>query len=339
MNSVGFDLGSSSLKLIEASKEGEKFHVVSSFEYANPFGLMFPPDNEQMQQMATMVKQILTEHKVSTRNIRAALPESMVSTKIVTTPTLTDAELASAIDWLAEQHIAIPLEELKVEYEVLYRPPREKKEENMRVMLIGVPKRVIEQYVKFFEMLEIEPVVMETQVLSIIRALIQEQMPTTLIIHMGASATDFIIIHEQEIVFVYSFPNGGRLFTRAIEKGLNLDSTQAEEYKRSYGVDPQFLEGRLAKIVEPVMRLFIVEIEKAMQYFTSQFGTLTVKRILLSGGCAHMPGIEAMLAANTGVEVIVSNPFMHFVQDLKTPLPMDRQASFTVATGLVIREM
>lgn len=339
MNSVGFDLGSHSLKIIELAPDGKKFRPVRVDQFAHPFGVMIPQDLDQIQQLASMVKKVLVENKYTVQNIRVALPESVVSTKIISTPPLSDAELASASDWLAEQNIAIPLEELKIEYEVLYRPDAAKKNENMRVMLIGVPKTVISSYLSFFDYLEVEPVVLETQVLSILRSLMQENMPTTLFVHMGAQSTDFFIVHQGEIVFVYSFSNGGRLITRSIERSLNVDTKQAEEYKISYGVDPSFLEGKVAKIVTPVMQLFSTEIQKAMQFFTNQYGTQTVKRIVFSGGSAHMPGLIALMSSQMNVECTVAHPFEKLVTDTKVPIPTDREAAFSVAVGLAMRSI
>lgn len=339
MNYVGFDLGSSSLKVLEVAKEGDKLRAIQAFEYTNPFGVMIPQDEVQLKQLAGMIKQVLTEHKVQTTSLRAAIPESLISTKIISTPPLSDAELASAIDWLAEQHIAIPLEEAKVEYEVLYRPDPSKKEENMRVMLIGVPKTVIAAQLRFFEFLEIEPVLMETQVVAMVRSVLADKMPTTLMVHMGAASTDLAIVHEREIVFVYSFANGGRLLTRSIERGLNLTAEQAEEYKKSYGIDPALLEGKLASILDPVMKLFVTEIQKALQYFTGQFGTLQVQRILFAGGGANLVGLVPYFAKQFTQEIVIANPFERLVADTKTPLPTDRAASFAVATGLVMRDV
>lgn len=339
MNYVGFDLGSSSLKVLEVAKEGNKFKAVQAFEYTNPFGVMIPQDETQLKQLAGMIKQVLTDHKVQTTSLRTAIPEALISTKIISTPPLSDAELASAIDWLAEQHIAIPLEEVKIEYEVLYRPDLSKKDENMRIMIIGVPKTVIASQLHFFELLEIEPVLMETQVVALVRSIMAEQMPTTLVVNMGASSTDLIIVHEKEIVFVYSFANGGRLLTRSVERGLNLTTDQSEEYKKSYGIDPQLLEGKLANILDPVMRLFVTELQKALQYFTGQFGTLQVQRILFTGGGAHLVGLVPFFAKQFTQEIVIANPFDHLVADVKTPLPTDRAASFCIATGLVMREI
>lgn len=339
MNSVGFDLGSHSIKLIELAQEGGKHRVVRVNQFTHPFGVMIPQDGDQIQQLAGMVKKELIENKYTIKNIRAALPESVISTKIISTPPLTDAELASAIDWLAEQHIAIPLEELRVEYEVLYRPPANKKNENMRVLLIGVPKAVITSYMSFFDYLEIEPVALESQVISILRALVRENTPTTLYVHMGAASTDFFIVHHGEIVFVYSFSNGGRLITRSIERSMNVDTKQAEEYKISYGVDPNFLEGKIAKIVQPVLQLFIIEIQKAMQYFTGQFGTESVKTIVFSGGSAHMPGLIGLMGSQLGIECTIAHPFEMLLTDTKIPVPTDREASFSVAVGLALRAM
>lgn len=338
MHNVGFDLGSSSLKVVEASRVGAKLHAVQAFEYVNPFGIMLPADEVELQQLAAMVKQVLVEHKVDLTNVRTAIPESLISSKIVNTPPLSDAELASAIDWLAEQHIAIPLDEVKVEYEVLYRPGSNNKDENMRVMLIGVPKTVISNHMKFYDLLGIEPTIMETQVVSLLRACVQPEMPTTMVVNMGGLTTDIAIVHQQEIVFTYSFAIGGRLLTRSIEKGLNLTVDQAENYKKSYGIDPQQLEGKLATILDPVMKLFVSEMQKALQFFTSQHGTFQVERIVLSGGSALLAGAVPYFAKNFSQEIIIANPFINLTTDTKTPLPADRSCTFAIATGLAMRE-
>lgn len=336
MNITGFDLGSSSLKVIESATGGKRPKIISAYEFAHPFGTMLPPDQDQMNNLADMIKKALVEKKMSLQHVRAALPESLISTKIVTTPTLTDAELASAIDWLAEQNIAIPLDELRVEYQVLYRPDGGKRDQNMRVALFGVPKVVIENYMRLFEMMDIQPEILETQVVSIMRTFVQSDTPTTLVVHMGASATDFFIVHNGELVFVYSFPNGGRLLTRSIERGLNVDTAQAQEYKHSYGIDKQFLEGKIETILSPVMQLFVNEIYKAMQFFSVQYGTEHIKRVLLTGGSAQLPGMIEYLASTLQVEVITAHPFSNFEVDTKVALPTDHESSFDVASGLAL---
>ena len=82
MNAVGFDLGSHSLKIIELAPSGKKFRPVRVDQFAHPFGVMIPQDLDQIQQLASMVKKVLVEKKYTTQNIRIALPESVVSTKI-----------------------------------------------------------------------------------------------------------------------------------------------------------------------------------------------------------------------------------------------------------------
>ena len=129
------------------------------------------------------------------------------------------------------------------------------------------------------------------------------------------------------------------MITRSIERGLNVDTKQAEEYKISYGVDPNFLEGKIAKIVAPVLQLFMTEIQKSMQFFTNQYGTQTVKRIVFSGGSAHMPGLISLMSSQMNVECTVANPFEKLVVDTKVPLPTDRQAAFGVAVGLAMRSI
>ena len=88
-----------------------------------------------------------------------------------------------------------------------------------------------------------------------------------------------------------------------------------------------------------MLQLFTIEIQKAMQYFTSQYGTQTVKNIVFSGGTAHMPGLIPLMGSQIGVECTIAHPFANLITDTKTPVPTDREAAFSVAVGLAMRSL
>ena len=58
------------------------------------------------------------------------------------------------------------------------------------------------------------------------------------------------------------------MLSRALEKGLGLDPTQAEAYKRTYGLDGAQLEGKVRDTMQPVFKMFVAEMQKALQYFS-----------------------------------------------------------------------
>src|SRR5258708_6380330 len=201
---VSIDLGSFSVKAVQG-KPGKTIQVTRAFETPNPTEVAAATDEATAEKLTELIKNVFTDHRLATTDVHLSLPETLVSTKVISIPPLSDAELATAIQWQAEQYIPIPKDELSLEYQVLYRPDRREKDTQMRVLLVGARKSVIEKYTDLFLRVGIEPTVLETQTLSLFRSLeFSLEDPPTLIIDMGATSTHLATVHQGELSFVYN---------------------------------------------------------------------------------------------------------------------------------------
>lgn len=334
MNAVAIDIGTYSLKAIYAKGNADSPLIQKVVEAPNQLGLTVPSDEVSREKMTQQLETLLADHSLPASDVRLALPESMVSTKVIAIPVLSDAELASAITWQAEQHIPIPKEDLTLEYQVLFRPDRSSKDTLMRVLLIGTRKSMVDKYITLFNGQGIEPTYLETQTLSLLRvSKVQPTEPSTLIVHFGFSSLDCSIIRGGELAFVFSYPNGGILFNRALESALQLPIAQAEEYKRAYGLDPQYFEGKVQAALLPVLQTFIEYIQKATHFYAMQYPQEKIERVLLSGGSAQLPGLAPHLASTLGIEVLLMQPFA----GMQGALPEANHTAYSVCAGLLLR--
>lgn len=334
MNIVSIDIGSYSLKAIHARKKKDGLEIIRVVEAPNMLGVSIPSDEITREKFIQQLQSFFSDNQLPLSEVRLSLPESIVSTKIIQVPVLSDAELASAIGWQAEQHIPIPKDDLSLEYQVVYRPPKNEKDVPMRVLLVGAKRSVIEQFVECFIAIGIEPSCLETQTISILRTLRPAITdPVTLVAHMGFSTLDIHIVRQAELSFVFSHPNGGVLLTRAIENMLQLAANQAEEYKRTYGLNPQFFEGKVQMALQPAVKAFIDYMTKAMQYYSTQYPGERVERVIFSGGSAQLPDFVPYAAAQLGVEVLLIEPFAQLVGEI----PQANHTAFSVCVGLLLR--
>lgn len=334
MAAVGIDIGTYSIKAVQA-KPGAKPTVQRVVDFFNSSGIGLPTDQLSADKLVPLVQSLFTDHKLDRKDVRLALPEQAVSTKVIAIPPLTDAELASAIGWQAEQHIPIPVEELSLEYQVLFRPDRKEKDQKMLVLLVGTRKAVVERYVDVFVMAGVEPTMVETQMISTTRSLgFTEADPTTMVVLMGATTMDMCIIHEGKITFVFSHLMGGQLLSKTIEQVVGLEAQQAEQYKRTYGLDENQLEGKIRQALLQPITVMVNEMKKAMQYFGNQYGGQGVSRVLLAGGSAQLPGLVQFVSGQLGVEVLIASPFATATGEV----PTANQAAFSVCMGLVMKE-
>ncbi len=335
MPAVALDIGTYSIKAIRA-KTGSKVEVERVVEVFNESGIALPTDDASVSKLGQMIDSVLGDNDLPRTDIRISLPETVISTKVISIPPLSDAELASAIGWQAEQHIPIPPEELSLEYQVLYKP-KKGEDAQMRVLLIGTRKRMVERYVGMFNEIGVEPTLLETHMISIVRSLqFSVEDPTTLIAHIGSSNMNLAIVHAGELQFVISHMNGGQMLTKALESAIGLDSAQAEQYKRSYGLDGSQFQGKVKDALLPPVNMLLTEIRKSVQFFVNQHPQETVQRIVLSGGSAMLPSLVQHITNELGVEVLIASPFA----GVDGAIPENvNHPGMSICMGLLQREM
>ncbi len=332
---TALDIGTHSIKIL-SGKAGNNPVIENSALAANPTEITVPKDESQAAKLLEVIDNIFHDYKLSKTDVRLSLPEEIVSTKVINLPPLTDSELASAIDWQAEQHIPIPLNQLALEYQVLHRPPKKNKDEPMRVLLIGTRRNLVEMYTDMFFSLGIQPSILETQIFSIIRSLgFNNEDPVTMIINMGANNTQLAIVAQSEIQLAANKVGGGKLLTKSIQQAINnLTQDQAEQYKTSYGLNPEQFQGKIRDAILPALNSIGQEVNKTLRFYNNQRPNNPVTRLVLSGGSSQMPGLIEYFTQLTGAEVLLASPFV----PAKGKIPESNQQAYIVAMGLMLRE-
>jgi type IV pilus assembly protein PilM len=336
---VGIDIGSYMIKLAAVKKSFGNVEIEKLVSTYNPTGKFLPSDEVEFNKLAVEIKKLLQESGYRGSPIQLGLPEGMVHTSIIQMPNLSEAELASSIHWEAEQHIPIPLEEVNLEYEILYQPKKDDIGEKMKVLLVAARTDTINRVIALFSAAGVEVVGLETVLLGVYRSLRSafNDQGAVLVCHMGALSTDIMIVHNGDLVLSYTIQSGGLALTRSIEKGLEMPPQQAEEYKRAYGMDPAQLEGKVRQTLSGVMNVLVNEIRKTVQYYQSTHQMAPIRAMWLTGGSAYLPGITSYFAEAFSFEVNIVNPATVLPIKQGVNIPGD-VAAFTPAIGFALLE-
>ena len=340
--SIGLDIGFSSIKLVVLSKDKEKFKLVSLGFIPSPQPGMISDADIDLETVATSIKKLLTATKIEGREIIAALPESKVFTRVIDDlPYLTDNELSSAIRYAAEEFIPMPLADVNLNWQVLARSQGKTKEAKTIVLVVASPKNTVSKYIKVLEMAGLKPKILETETIAVTRSLVGNNpfSPTTLIVQLGATTTDFAIVFKGLIWLTRSISTGGMALTRSLASHFNFEISQAEQYKRVYGLLADQLEGKVYEALRPIEDIILGESKRVIQAFEAKYPQNPIKRVVLSGGGAKMPGLVIYFADNLGLEVQEADPWYAVTKDkgLVSKLSQDASA-YSVAVGLAMRE-
>lgn len=342
-NFLGLDIGSKNIKVVELKKTSNGLILQSFGSIETPHGASKSESQADLEEIASAIRKLMKDIKVTTNKVVVGLPESVVFTRVVQLPMMSDQELKTAMRWEAEQFIPIPLKDVKYDYEVMRRPTKEMKEkkEKMNVFFVAVPNTTIDRYLKIMKAASLEPLAFETELIALVRSLSPQKAacPTTLIINIGAETTDLCIVSKGDIAFTRSISSGGNALSKAIAQELGFEITQAEEYKKTYGLLENELEGKIQEIIKPIFDVIVGEIERGVLFYQTHHPTDTVKRIILCGGTAKLPGIVMYLAGALDLEVQLGDPWNNVKKgSVELTKKLEDQAPFyAVAVGLAMR--
>lgn len=333
---IGIDIGSKSIKVIELKKSGNSWDLKASgavgYTGISPDKM---DDEKDFIALSDILKGLLKKISVSSKEVNIALPESLVFTRVIKFPQLTDQEVDAAVKWESEQYIPIPVNEAVVQYSIL---ERNEKAAFVSVLLVAAPKNIVEKYVKLVRLAGLTPTSAETELIALARSIAPELGVSTLV-DFGASSTDIAVCKNGKIAFSRSIPIAGDAFTRAVSQALGVNPQQAEEYKKTYGLSSNQLEGKVKSALEPVLRTVIDEIKKAVHFFQTEEKGEAPTSMVITGGVSSMPEITSYLVELLGMETVIGNPFSKLNLDPETAKSLAPYASFYgTAVGLALRE-
>ncbi|MBI5044477.1 MAG: type IV pilus assembly protein PilM [Candidatus Levybacteria bacterium] len=327
------------MKLIWLQKQRSGMMLKSCMMTVTPAKGMFSESPFDQEAMAQAIQKLMIDAKVTIKNVNVALPENQVFTKVIEMPELSDKELSSAIYWEAEQHIPAPLKTMALDYKVVKRNISDQLSSKMQVLLVGAPNTLVHRYQQIFEMTGLTITAIETEIISVVRALVPSNAASVLlVVNIGALSTSLAIVQNGIVVFTYSVPLGGLAMDRAIASNFGFTPTQAEEYKKTYGINDQNLGGKISQALQPILLSILSEIKKAIAYYADKNkNDNPLSQVILTGGSSLLPGIDLFVARNTGLETIIGNPWkIHQVAGISPEL-LEQGPRFSVALGLAMR--
>lgn len=338
----GLDVGISSIKVIQLDNQGKAKKLVALGTIPSPVGGFLSGEEIAISTVAEAVKKVVKDSKITTKNVNMSLPESKIFTRLIEMPPISEEELKSALKWEAEQYIPLALEDVNMDWQVLSRPQNPTPESKMEVLLSAAPKTLVDSFIKLADKADLIPVCIEPQTIAVVRSFTTVGVPSpiTIVLDMGAEETNLIIVKDGVMVFTRTVGTGGNAFTRAIVTKFGLEFVQAEEYKKTYGLEKDTFEGKLAEVIKPLVDILVAEIKRAITFYQTRKPNDIVRRLILQGSPTLMPGMIRYMTEAVGIETQLSDPWIGVEIDKKVyPDVAAKGPSFGLAVGLAKKEI
>ena len=342
--SVGLDIGSSSIKLIQLRRDRRGVHL-KAFDMA-----MLPPetvvDGALMNFTAIVekIRELAKPWKLLGKECAFSVSGNSVIIKKISLPEMTPEELQESIHWEAEQYIPFDIKDVNVDVQILN--PRAGQGQ-MDVLLVAAKKDVIQDYMSVVQEAGMRPVCADVDTFTIQNAFeLNYGFPpneTIGLINVGASVININVVSSGITTFTRDISMGGALLTQEIQKHLNVSYEEAEHYKTAGegNITNNTIAREVQKLSERVSQTLVTEIQRSLDFFAATTVNADVSKIYLSGGSAQIPPLIRTLERNLEVPVELVDPFKNIVVEPKrfdVELIRKMAPVAAVAVGLGLRK-
>ena len=334
----GLDIGLSSLKVMQIDWSHKRQHVtgygVTSFS-PDFFTDAILTDPEGLAKVAF---ELFKDHligDITTRRTVFAIPASKTFTRSMTLPRLKPNDLAAAVQLEAEQYIPVPIEELYLDHTLISQTDKE-----MEVLVVAVPKKMVDSYLVLGRLLGLEVVAIETTISAAGRLFLQAEQSDvpTVLIDLGSLSTD-ITIYDKGLVVTGTVANGGDSFTNLIAEKLKVTKQEAHIIKTKYGLGVSKKQKEITDGLGPVLQQLIKEIRRMIRYYEERSNTdKKIGQVVTMGGGANMPGLSEYMTSALRLPVRMCDPWQHLdFGGLQPPNTVEKSMYVTVAGLALIR--
>ena len=340
---IGVDIASTSLKLVELAETSKGVYRLERYAIEPlPKDTVTDGNIANLDQVSDALKRAWKRMGSRNRLVALALPAAMVITKKIIVPAgQKEEELELAVEAEANQYIPFALDEVNLDFQVLGDAPNNPDE--VEILIAASRKEKVEDRVAIAESAGLKPVVMDVESYATqeVFRLIAPSLPANgrdqnvALVDVGAHVTHFYVLRNNQFLFSRDQVFGGNQLTQDIQRAFNLSSEEAESAKRNQGLPENYDND----VLQPFMETLALEITRALQFFFTSTSHSQVDQIVLSGGCAVLPGLDELVAKRAGIATVLANPFANMAaSDRVRPRQLAQDAPMLlVATGLALR--
>ncbi len=346
-NSLGIDIGTKVIRAVEISENKGKI-VLENYGEVNldvacrQFFRSFDRKNlnPAVNNIATAIAGIIEETGIKTKKVVFSLPDFATFFTTFELPPMSKKEIAGAIGFEARKYIPLPLSELVLDWQLMNK---ESLKQSNKVLVMAVPKIIVEQYKSIAENAGLELVALEAEAMALKRAVIKENDSPTCLLEMGFQSTNINIVDEGFMKMSSSFDVAGKDLTFSLSETLNIPAGEAEVMKKKEGLTDSG-DTKISHVLMPILSIISEKTNTLIKEFEAREGK-TVGKIILAGGTSMLPGVkdyfEKTLKQNKSQNLIIeiAEPFKNIIY----PSILDKKikeinSNYAIALGEALRK-
>lgn len=338
---LGVDISSTSVKLLEISKNGDQYRVDSYAVASLPPNAVVEKNIAELEGVAESLQKAYDRSRTKLKSAAVAVAGSAVITKLIDMPAgLNDDSMETQITLEADQYIPYPLDEVAIDFEV--QGESEGNPEQVEVLLAACRRENVDLRVDALEMADLTTKIVDVEAYAIERSfdLIRPSLDcdedsAIAIVDIGSTMTTLSVLVDGQTVYTREQLFGGRQLTEEIQRRYGLSLDEAGLAKKQGGLPDDYEP----EVLEPFKDAVVQQVTRSLQFFFSSSQYNDVDQIVLAGGVASMTGLADLVQEKLGTPTTIANPFanMSLASKVDAMALSNDAPSLMIACGLALR--
>jgi type IV pilus assembly protein PilM len=312
---LAIDFGAGSLKLAEFDITEAGGLSLRYFDI-RPLGAEGTAEATREATILKVLKEVLTEGAIKSRNINVCAPGFQVFSKFVKLPPVDANKVTQIIQYEAQQNVPFPLAEVVWDYQIMGSSSTGE----LEVLLVAIKSEIVEGLFRMAETVKLKLQLCDVSPAALCNAFkynYGDLEDCTMLLDIGAKTSN-VLFFEKGKVFSRSIPLGANAITQDFANESKLKFEIAEQIKVKEGFvslggayeEPENPnQAAIAKIARQFMTRLHIQVNQTLQFYRGQQGGSAPQRLFLAGGASIMPYTAQFFAEKLNVPVEYFNPF------------------------------
>jgi len=293
---IGIDIGSYSVKVAELTRSFKSFAFVAFYERR----IIESELLSREETVALALQGLIDDHNLHWDAVCCGYPSQLVSSRILAFPFGNRKKIDQTIEFEIENHIPFHLEDIVLDYTVLWSV-----KDASKVMALYTQKGEVAKKLAMLQGINIDPRHLCDEGVEMVNLVNLGMVPPEgafAIVDIGHEKTLVSIFNGRRLGFIRAISVAGKAVTEAIAKKLGVPFEEAERLKVEIGQ----VEQRQADVIDNLSKDVIDAVRGVVDEILTQLRqtifayndqeNVPVSGIYLCGGTSRLPGIDNYLS-------------------------------------------
>src|SRR5215210_2051492 len=361
---VGLDIDRGAIKAVQVSQAGGSYMLQHVGYRKLQAGAIADGEVADHDLLTYELKEFWASHSFKGKTVYLGVANQKVVVRLLEFPRMSPEDLKGAINFEAQDHIPMPIDEAILDYVVL--GPQVEGSDLDRILIVAAQREMISRYSSAVQAAGLRAQGVDVKALSLVRSTLPSSLfddeGAILLLDIGTEITNLVVAQDGNPTLTRFIPGGSGFLAQAVAEAADLPEEEAErqlmnprlkigpeseqETEEPEGseeeddFDPALMYD-VRRGLEDAAQTLAEDVQRSIEYHYSQPGSREVAQVFVSGEGALVGGLDAYLGDLLGVETRRGTPLQKLSGN-KSNVPDEQlrvmEPVLAVALGLALEE-